>query len=154
MNTVSKIIIAIIVIALIGTGAFVLTKKDDKAKNTSQEQIQPAETDNTVDSATTSESQSAQTSETESSTAPQSHEVEIEGFAFKPSTLTVKKGTTVKWTNKDSAEHNVFSDQDGGPKGSLLAKGESYSFTFTKTGTFSYICQPHPHMKGTITVTD
>jgi plastocyanin len=34
-----------------------------------------------------------------------------------------------------------------------LGRGQSYSFTFTESGTFPYHCGIHPSMKGTITVT-
>jgi plastocyanin len=38
------------------------------------------------------------------------------------------------------------------PSSELLAKGESYSFTFKKAGTYTYHCTPHPYMKGTVVV--
>lgn len=91
---------------------------------------------------------------TDSATTQEAMMVEIKNFSFSPATLTVRKGTTVTWTNQDSVKHNVFSATDGGPQGPLLGKDESYSFTFEKVGTFSYICQPHPNMKGTVTVTE
>ncbi|MBW3538138.1 cupredoxin family copper-binding protein [Candidatus Parcubacteria bacterium] len=83
--------------------------------------------------------------------------VTVQGFAFKPAVLTVKKGTTVTWTNRDSAKHNVVSAEDSpaqGLNGPLLAKGESYEYTFTETGTYQYFCEPHPYMKGTVEVTE
>jgi amicyanin len=78
--------------------------------------------------------------------------IRIANSAFATTNLTVKVGTTVTWTNDDSVRHNVVSSVEGGPDGPLLAKGESYSFTFSKAGTFPYICQPHPFMKGTVVV--
>ena len=41
--------------------------------------------------------------------------VAITGFAFSPAALTVKAGTTVTWTNKDSDAHTVTSQGSGGP---------------------------------------
>jgi amicyanin len=81
-------------------------------------------------------------------------EAEIENFDFKPATIKVKIGDTVTWTNKDTAKHDVVDDNDNpdGPKGPLLSKGESYSFTFKKAGTYNYHCSPHPYMKGTVIV--
>jgi len=35
--------------------------------------------------------------------------VSIQGFAFNPATLTIKAGTTVTWTNEDSAPHTITS---------------------------------------------
>ena len=78
--------------------------------------------------------------------------VSIQNFAFTPTNLTVKKGTTVTWTNKDSIGHTVTGDS--GISSALLSQGESYSFTFNQTGQFSYHCNPHPGMIGTVTVTE
>lgn len=80
--------------------------------------------------------------------------VTIKGFSFSPRTITVKVGTTVTWTNQDGIRHNVTTHDGNGPDGPLLAKGESYSYTFKRTGMFNYHCHPHPDMKGTVIVTD
>ncbi len=83
--------------------------------------------------------------------------VTMQGIAFSPATLTVKKGTTVTWTNQDGVEHNVVSDTDspnGGLNGSLISKGEQFSFTFTTAGTYKYHCSIHPHMMATVVVTE
>jgi plastocyanin len=74
------------------------------------------------------------------------------GFSFSPSMLTIKVGTTVTWTNNSSAPHTVTSDS-GAFNGSLGGSGATFSFTFTRAGTFSYHCSIHPYMKATITVT-
>jgi plastocyanin len=80
--------------------------------------------------------------------------VAIQNFAFSPATITVKVGTKVTWTNKDSAAHTVTGDSNDGPASGTLAQGASYSFTFSKAGTFSYACSIHPNMKGTVVVTN
>jgi plastocyanin len=87
----------------------------------------------------------------------------IKDFAFTPQTITVKAGTTVTWTNQDSVQHtvtsadaigvnaNVTSDFDSG----LLGQGQTFSFTFTKAGTYFYLCTPHramPAMHGEVIV--
>jgi len=68
--------------------------------------------------------------------------VSISNFAFDPSPLTVKVGSTVTWTNNDNASHNVVAD-DGSFKSDTLAKGATFSFTFTKAGTYQYYCSFH-----------
>ena len=78
--------------------------------------------------------------------------VQISGFAFKPSTLEVKAGTTVTWTNEDGASHTVAAD-DGSFTSETLNQGESFSFTFDKAGSYSYHCGVHSSMKATIIVT-
>ncbi|MEO8104821.1 MAG: plastocyanin/azurin family copper-binding protein [Candidatus Saccharibacteria bacterium] len=81
--------------------------------------------------------------------------VAITNFTFSPVAITVKKGTTVTWTNNDSVNHTV-TETDGlsGPKSSSLATGQSYTFTFTTAGAFHYNCSIHPNMVGTVTVTE
>ena len=80
------------------------------------------------------------------------NEVNIDGFAFAPATLTVKAGTTVTWTNKDEDPHTVV-DNDGAFRSEALGSGGTYSFTFPTAGTFDYICSVHPFMHGTVVVT-
>lgn len=80
--------------------------------------------------------------------------VSIKDFAFGPTTITVKKGTTVTWTNQDGPKHTVTADGSEGPKSGLLAKGESTSYTFNSVGSFPYHCEPHPFMKATVVVTE
>ncbi|MHB1484984.1 MAG: plastocyanin/azurin family copper-binding protein [Saccharofermentanales bacterium] len=75
--------------------------------------------------------------------------VSIENFEFVPAELTVKAGTTVVWTNNDSAGHDIKADEFISP---LMAKGETYSFTFTVKVTYNYICGVHPTMTGKIIV--
>ena len=78
-------------------------------------------------------------------------EITISGFKFDPATVTVTIGTTVTWTNQDSSNHTVVAD-DGSWKSESLAKDATFSFTFDKAGTYTYICSVHPSMKGTIIV--
>lgn len=77
--------------------------------------------------------------------------VSISSFAFVPATITVKKGETIVWTNKDSTPHTVTG---GDLLSNPLGQGETYSFAYDKTGTFSYHCSIHPSMKGTVIVTN
>ncbi len=77
--------------------------------------------------------------------------VTIRNFAFGPQVVAVKPGTTVRWTNQDTEAHTVTSD--AGAFGSpVLQPGASYSFTFTKPGTYSYHCTIHPFMTGKVVV--
>ena len=87
--------------------------------------------------------------------AKASNAVSIKDFAFSPRQLTVKKGTTVTWTNTDSAAHTVTeTDGQDGPDSKSLASGASYSFTFATAGTFKYLCSIHPSMTATVVVTE
>lgn len=77
--------------------------------------------------------------------------IEIKNFAFSPTTLMVKVGDTVTWTNQDSAGHSATAD-DGSFDTGVLSQGESNTVTFTEAGTFAYHCTPHPNIKGTVVV--
>lgn len=87
-----------------------------------------------------------------SSVAATGNAVTIAHFQFSPQSITVKAGTTVTWTNNDSVSHTVTGD-NGGPGSSGLSNGQSYSYTFTTPGTYTYHCTIHPMMKGTVVVT-
>lgn len=80
--------------------------------------------------------------------------VAIKNFAFAPATLKVKVGTTVTWTNQDTDAHTVTSTGSGGPlRSAALNTHATYSYTFTKPGTYSYLCTIHPFMTATVEVT-
>lgn len=77
--------------------------------------------------------------------------INIDNFAFGPDTLTISPGTTVTWTNRDDIPHSIVEVNDRFRSKALDTDG-SYSFTFTQSGTYDYICGLHPHMKGKIIV--
>jgi amicyanin len=86
--------------------------------------------------------------------ADAANSVTIENYKFGPATMTVKVGTKVTWTNQDTVKHTVTVDSGDGPKSELFGKGQTFSYTFTKAGSYSYHCEPHPYMKATVTVTE
>lgn len=75
--------------------------------------------------------------------------ISISNFAFRPQNQTVKIGTTVTWTNDDPAPHQIAGSNFGSQP---LNTGDSFSFTFTKAGTYDYHCAIHPSMTGQIIV--
>jgi plastocyanin len=77
--------------------------------------------------------------------------VTIQNFAFAPATLEVAVGTTVTWTNMDSATHTVTAD-DGSFDSNNLASSATFTQTFSTAGTFAYHCKIHTSMKATVTV--
>ncbi len=56
---------------------------------------------------------------------------------WRPSVVTISAGGTVAWTNNGHLLHSIISDQGVWPNWKL-SPGETYSFTFTKTGNFTY----------------
>jgi plastocyanin len=77
--------------------------------------------------------------------------IEIKGFAYNPASIDVPVGTTVTWTNNDTTAHTVTQD-GGGFSSPTINPGETYSFTFDKAGTYTYHCEFHANMTGSITV--
>jgi plastocyanin len=77
--------------------------------------------------------------------------VSIFQFSFIPGTLTITKGTVVKWVNNDPVTHLVTSD-NGIFESSSLNQGDSFTYTFQNAGSFPYHCHIHPSMTGTIVV--
>ena len=82
---------------------------------------------------------------------PATAAVQIDNFTFKAPVVTVKRGTTVTWTNRDDIPHTVVS-KNGVFKSKVLDTGDTFSVTFAKPGQFGYYCSLHPHMTGTIVV--
>jgi len=77
--------------------------------------------------------------------------VTIADFSFSPATITIHVGDTVTWTNHGPSAHTATAS-NGSFNTGVLQKGQSASHTFTKAGTFAYICSIHPFMHGTVVV--
>jgi plastocyanin len=75
----------------------------------------------------------------------------IKGFSFQPDVLKVKVGAKVTWTNDDTVAHTVTADTNSFASGNLQPGG-SFSFTFTRPGTYAYHCSIHPSMHGSVVV--
>jgi plastocyanin len=76
--------------------------------------------------------------------------VAIDNFAFSPATLNAKMDQKVTWTNKQGVAHTVTAN--AGAFNHPMPSGATFSFTFTKAGTFAYHCTIHPSMQATIVV--
>ena len=85
------------------------------------------------------------------SAGPEAAEVKIDNFSFTPTTLRVKTGTQVTWTNGDDIPHTVVSD-DQSFKSKVLDTDQKFTFTASKPGTYSYFCSIHPKMTGKVVV--
>jgi plastocyanin len=79
------------------------------------------------------------------------HTVVMDGTTYKPEALTVKRGDTVVWVNKDPFPHTVTS-KEGGFDSHNIGEGKSWRYTARKAGEFPYACTLHPTMKGVLVV--
>src|SRR6266568_1697774 len=85
--------------------------------------------------------------------AAASFSVQIENYAYAPSSITVEVGDTITWTNDDTAPHTITTSS--GPQAlssPYLSKGQSWGFTFRAPGTYSYYCAVHPYMRAQVIV--
>jgi plastocyanin len=114
------------------------------------------------------QAQSSATTPSTMTSTPAGPVVNLSSLMFHPAMTTVKVGTTVTWRNDEPITHTVTSgrfegvdettglrssqDPDGTFEAKLDGKGKTFSFTFTKPGTYTYYCDIHQGMNATITV--
>lgn len=91
---------------------------------------------------------------------PVTHESVMRSNRFEPADIAVRVGDTVHWTTEDPQAHNVVSDSEAASFRSpdistvpLPTYEQEFSYTFEVAGTVPYVCEYHPGMEGTITVT-
>jgi plastocyanin len=77
--------------------------------------------------------------------------ITIQSFSF-GGVSSVTVGTTVTVTNDDSVPHTVTAD-DGSFDTGTIQPGDSAQITLDAAGTFTYHCNIHGSMTGSITVT-
>jgi LPXTG-motif cell wall-anchored protein len=77
--------------------------------------------------------------------------VEIRNFEFRPKTVRIDAGDRIRWRNEDADDHTATARDDSFDTGTL-SENESATEQFGDEGTFRYICDLHPSMKGTVEV--
>jgi plastocyanin len=85
--------------------------------------------------------------------AQRSEKVEIVEFTYDPDPVVVAAGGKVIWQNEDTAPHTATAD-DGSFDTGNLEKGKLKAETFKEPGTFTYFCEIHPTMHGTVEVVE
>jgi plastocyanin len=104
----------------------------------------------------TTGSEGGDTTESEpapSGEAAKAEKVEIVEFSYEPDPVVVQVGGKVTWRNEDSAPHTATAD-DGSFDTGTIDQGKTGSATFKDPGTFTYICEIHPTMHGTVEVVE
>jgi plastocyanin len=95
---------------------------------------------------------------TESEPAPsgeaaKAEKVQIVEFSYEPEPVVVQVGGKVTWQNEDSAPHTATADDESFDTGTI-EQGKIGSATFKEAGTFTYFCEIHPTMHGTVEVVE
>jgi plastocyanin len=76
--------------------------------------------------------------------------VVIDGTRYEPPVLTVKRGTTVSFVNRDPFPHTVTSP--GAFDSKEIAANKTWKYAAKKRGQYDYICTLHPNMKARLVV--
>lgn len=108
----------------------------------------PASEESTGEATESTESEPAPSGE-----AAKSEKVDIVEFTYQPDPVVVQVGGKVIWQNQDTAPHTATAD-DGSFDTGVIEKGKIGSETFKEVGTFTYFCEIHPTMHGTVEVVE
>ena len=79
-------------------------------------------------------------------------QIQVDNFKFAPTPLTVPKGATVTWFNRDDIPHSIVCQSVGFHSHPMDTDG-SVSLRFDQPGRYEYICGLHPFMRGAVIVT-
>src|SRR6266480_2692639 len=77
--------------------------------------------------------------------------VSIKATGFSPANVTIATTDAVKWTNRDTKDHQVVAN-NGAFASAIIHPGKTYSHTFNTAGTFRYHDALHPALTGKIVV--
>jgi len=79
----------------------------------------------------------------------------IKDFKFIAQEITVKRGSTITWENREKRQyHSVWFEALGEEEPDYIFPDESYEREFNEIGSFPYRCGPHPEMTGIVHVTE
>ena len=109
----------------------------------------PATTGSTT--ATSAPGTTGSTTATTAATGAGGSQVSLKNIAIDPTSVTIKVGDAVTWTNNDGFAHRLVGDNGEFDSGDMNG-GATFSFTFKTAGTITYHCSIHPEMKGTVIV--
>lgn len=124
---------------------------DSGSDSTSEAETGPSASEETTEAA--EETESTESEPAPSGEASKSEKVDIVEFTYQPDPVVVQAGGKVIWQNQDTAPHTATADDDSWDTGTI-EKGKIGSETFKEPGTFSYFCEIHPTMKGTVEVVE
>jgi plastocyanin len=86
------------------------------------------------------------------SAASAANAINIDNFAFRPSTLTVSGDARVDVTNDDSTAHTFTANDGKSFDTGSIDPGTSSRLSTLKAGRYPYHCSIHPFMHGTLVV--
>jgi plastocyanin len=138
---------ALLIPVLVALSFSLVACGDDSSSTDTSATTEPA----TETSATTPEPSGS--APAPSGEAQRSEKVEIVEYTYGPDPVTVQVGGKVIWLNRDSAPHTATAD-DGSFDTGTIDQGKLASETFKQAGTYTYFCEIHPTMHGTVEVVE
>ena len=106
-----------------------------------------------AESTSSGEEDSTESEPAPSGEAAKSEKVEIVEFTYQPDPVVVQVDGKVTWQNQDTAPHTATAD-DGSFDTGTIENGKLGSAAFKQPGTFTYFCEIHPTMHGTVEVVE
>lgn len=140
IDAMKVIIIAALLIALVGSGAFFLLRKNSQSAQDTSKTLNLNTTQNAGGNLPSAEV-----------TIAREVTIEASEYKFSPSEIRVRKGETVKITLKNIGKmsHNWMVEKMGGASIDTTEPGKSSTITITpsQTGTFTTFCSIGNHRK-------
>lgn len=143
----NKALIFVLLLALVAFGGFVLFGKESTAPDqgfTPPNELAPEDPSNPT-----------------TDLFPKTETIVYTDAGFTPNNITILTGDTVTFTNNSTSDmwvgsnpHPQHTDYSAFDAMKNYTPGESYSFTFTESGTYGYHNHSNAGDKGTIVVTD
>lgn len=137
--------------ALVALSLGLVACGDSGSDSTSEAETAPPASEETTEAA--DETEATESEPAPSGEAAKSEKVDIVEFTYQPDPVVVQAGGKVIWQNQDTAPHTATAD-DGSFDTGTIEKGKIGSETFKEAGTFTYFCEIHPTMKGTVEVVE
>lgn len=141
----------LLVAALVALSLGLVACGDSGSDSTSEAETTPPASEETTE--TSEETEATESEPAPSGEAAKSEKVDIVEFTYQPDPVVVQVGGKVIWQNQDTAPHTATAD-DGSFDTGTIEKGKIGSETFKEAGTFTYFCEIHPTMKGTVEVVE
>ena len=135
--------------ALVALSLGLVACGDSGSDSTSEAETAPPASEETAPE----EAESTESEPAPSGEAAKSEKVDIVEFTYQPDPVVVQTGGKVIWQNQDTAPHTATAD-DGSFDTGTIENGKLGSVTFKEAGTFTYFCEIHPTMHGTVEVVE
>ena len=152
-----KIIVLFLILGIILSGCKIAEKQTEEPIGTGEQETPVVEPEEEVEEPVEEELNETiePEEETEDINATEPEEgifkIEIDHLTLSQKDVTIEKGTTIRWENKETNKHKLTIY--GLVQSPILYQGDSFEYTFEDEGKYTYICAIFKkQIRGTITV--